>query len=107
MILIILTLAKTCLKVFKFNCCRPMNHLPYESLACLEVWPLGHVGSVLVSVVTQALLCNFLCAGFYLFFLTMLMMAVSGNPGFYVLNSIQEPVAGIELPKEVFSSMAR
>jgi hypothetical protein len=37
----------------------------------------------------------------------MLMMAVSGNPGFYVLNSIQEPVAGIELPKEVFSSMAR
>jgi hypothetical protein len=37
MILIILTLPKTCLKVFKFNCCRLMNHLPLESFACLEV----------------------------------------------------------------------
>jgi hypothetical protein len=27
---------------------------------------LGHVGSVLLSVVAQALLCNFLCAGFFL-----------------------------------------
>jgi hypothetical protein len=32
------------------------------AFACLEVWPLGHDGSVLLSVVTQALLCNFLCA---------------------------------------------
>jgi hypothetical protein len=30
-------LAKTCLKVFKFNCGRLMNHLPLESLASLEV----------------------------------------------------------------------
>jgi hypothetical protein len=30
-------LAKTCLKVFKFNCCRLMNHLPLEPLACIEV----------------------------------------------------------------------
>jgi hypothetical protein len=37
MILIILILAKTCLKVFKFNCCRLMNHLPLEAFACLEV----------------------------------------------------------------------
>jgi hypothetical protein len=37
MILIILILAKTCLKVFKVNCCRLMNHLPLEPLACLEV----------------------------------------------------------------------
>jgi hypothetical protein len=43
-----------------------MNHLPLEPLAYLEVWPLGHVGLVLLSVVAQALLYNFLCAGFFL-----------------------------------------
>jgi hypothetical protein len=37
MILIILFLAKTCLKVFKVNCYRLMNHLPPEPLACLKV----------------------------------------------------------------------
>jgi hypothetical protein len=37
MILIILILAKNCLKVFKVSCCRLMNHLPLEPLACLEV----------------------------------------------------------------------
>jgi hypothetical protein len=40
-----------------------MYHLPLEAFACLEVWPLGHDGSVLLSTVAQALLCNFLCAG--------------------------------------------
>jgi hypothetical protein len=39
-----------------------MYHLSLEVFACLEVWPLGHDGSVLLSVVAQALLCNFLCA---------------------------------------------
>jgi hypothetical protein len=39
-----------------------MYPLPLEAFACLEVWPLGHDGSVLLSVVAQALLCNFLCA---------------------------------------------
>jgi hypothetical protein len=66
MILIILILIKTCLKVFKVNCCRLINHLPLERLACLEVSPLDHVGSVLLNVVAQVLLCNFLCAGFFL-----------------------------------------
>jgi hypothetical protein len=37
MILIILILAKICLKVFKFNCCRLMNYLPLEAFTCLEV----------------------------------------------------------------------
>jgi hypothetical protein len=37
MILIILILAKTCLKVFKVNYFRLMNHLPLEPLAYLEV----------------------------------------------------------------------
>jgi hypothetical protein len=37
--------------------------LPLEAFACLEVWPLGHDGSVLLSVVAQDLICNFLCAG--------------------------------------------
>jgi hypothetical protein len=40
-----------------------MYPLPLEAFACLEVWPLGHDGSVLLSVVAQVLLCNFLCAG--------------------------------------------
>jgi hypothetical protein len=45
-----------------------MYHLPLEAFACLEVWPLGHGGSVLLSIVAQALLCNFLCAGSSLLF---------------------------------------
>jgi hypothetical protein len=40
-----------------------MYPLPLEAFACLEVWPLGHDGSVLLSVVAQALHCNFLCVG--------------------------------------------
>jgi hypothetical protein len=38
-----------------------MYPLPLKAFACLEVWPLGHDGSVLLSVVAQALLYNFLC----------------------------------------------
>jgi hypothetical protein len=37
--------------------------LPLEAFTCLEGWPLGHDGSVLLNIVAQALLCNFLCAG--------------------------------------------
>jgi hypothetical protein len=40
-----------------------MYPLPLEAFACLEVWPLGHARSVLLSVVAQALPCNFLCVG--------------------------------------------
>jgi hypothetical protein len=40
-----------------------MYPLPLEAFACLEVWLLSQDGSVLLSVVAQALLCNFLCAG--------------------------------------------
>jgi hypothetical protein len=40
-----------------------MYPLPLEAFACLEVWPLSHDGSVLLNVVAQALLCNFLCVG--------------------------------------------
>jgi hypothetical protein len=36
-ILITLNMAKTCLKVFKVNRCRLMNHLLLEALASLEV----------------------------------------------------------------------
>jgi hypothetical protein len=41
-----------------------MYHLSLEVFACLEVLPLGHDGSVLLSVVAQGFLCNFLCADF-------------------------------------------
>jgi hypothetical protein len=85
-----------------------MYHLPLEAFACLEVWPLGHDGSVLLSIVAQALLCNFLCAGFSssLFWLSRWWLLV-GSPDFLVLDSVLEPVIGVELPKEVFISMAR
>jgi hypothetical protein len=49
----------TYLKVFKASYCRLMYHLPLEAFACLEVWSLGHDGSVLLSIVAKALLCNF------------------------------------------------
>jgi hypothetical protein len=58
-----LNLADNMLKIFKASCYRLMYPLPLEALTCLEVWPLGHDGSVLLSVVAQALLCNFLYAG--------------------------------------------
>jgi hypothetical protein len=60
-----------------------MYHLPLEAFACLEAWPLGHDGPVLLSVVTQTLLCNF-CVQVppLFFFLVMLMTIVSGSPGF-------------------------
>jgi hypothetical protein len=40
-----------------------MYPLPLEAFACLEILSLGHDRSVLLSVVDQALLYNFLCAG--------------------------------------------
>jgi hypothetical protein len=40
-----------------------MYPLPLEAFAYLEVWPLGYNGSVLLSIVTQAVLYNFLCVG--------------------------------------------
>jgi hypothetical protein len=60
-----------------------MYPLPLEAFACLEVWPLGHDGSVLLSVVAQALLYNF-CVQVppLLFFPAMPMTVVSGSPGF-------------------------
>jgi hypothetical protein len=42
-----------------------MYPLPFNAFACLEVRLLGHDGSVLLRVVTQALLCNILCAGYH------------------------------------------
>jgi hypothetical protein len=70
----------TCLTVFEASCCRLMCHLPLEAFACLEVWPLGHDGSVLLSIVAQALLCSF-CVQVppLLSFPAKLLMAVSGK----------------------------
>jgi hypothetical protein len=86
-----------------------MYPLPLEGFACLEVWPLGHSGSVLLSVVTQALLCISFCVQVppLLFYSVMPMTIVSGSPGFYVLDSILNPITGVGLPKEVFTSRAR
>jgi hypothetical protein len=58
-----LNFANNMLKLFKASCYRLMYPLSIEAFACLEVWLLGHNGSVLLSVVAQALLCNLLCAG--------------------------------------------
>jgi hypothetical protein len=59
-----------------------MYPLPLEAFACLEVCPLGHDGLVLLSVVAQTLLCNFLCAC---------------SPS--LLSGDTEVVTGVELPK--------
>jgi hypothetical protein len=59
-----------------------MYPLPLEAFACLEVWLLGHDGSVLLSVVAQTLLCNFCVQVPLLIFLAMLMTAVNGSLGF-------------------------
>jgi hypothetical protein len=56
-------MAKTCLKVFKVNCSRHRKSLLIGAFACLEICLHGHDGSVMLSVVAQASLCNFLCAG--------------------------------------------
>jgi hypothetical protein len=40
-----------------------MYLLSLKAFACLKVWLFGHDRSVLLSVVAQALLYNFLCAG--------------------------------------------
>jgi hypothetical protein len=57
-----------------------MYRLSLEAFACLKVWPLGHDGSVLLSVVAQALLYNF-CVQFppLLSFPPKSLMAVSGK----------------------------
>jgi hypothetical protein len=84
-----------------------MYHSSLKAFACLEVCPLDHDGSVLLSVVTQALLITFCVHVLLLFFPMMLMTAVSGSPSFYVLDSVLEPIAAVDLPKEVFTSRVR
>jgi hypothetical protein len=73
-------MAKTCLKVLKDNCSRLRKFLSLEAFACLEVWPLGHDGSVLLSVVAQALLLTIVCRSFPSLSLpTMPLTAVNGK----------------------------
>jgi hypothetical protein len=80
MMLITQTWLITCLKVFKASYCRLMYPLPLEAFASLDIWPLGHNGSVLLSVVTQALLFNFLCASSSSSLLPVkLLIAISGK----------------------------
>jgi hypothetical protein len=71
-------------------------------------WPYGHIGPILLSVVAQALLCNLLCAGFFfpLFRRCRWWLAVE-SPGFWELDSMLRPIAGVELLKKVFTSRAR
>jgi hypothetical protein len=84
-----------------------MYPFPLEAFACLEVWPLGHDGSVLLSVVAQALLCNFLCAGF-----SSSLLSGDADDGCQWKSRLLSTVFRtethcIELPKEVFTSRVR
>jgi hypothetical protein len=55
-------MAKTRLEVFGVSCCRQLT--PLSLIACMSrSRPLGHVGSVLLSIVTQAFLVDLLYAG--------------------------------------------
>ncbi len=98
----------TCLKLSKVSCSRLMHPLPLEAFACLEVWPLGHDGSVLLSVVAQVLLCNFFVykLSFSLFWRCRWRLSV-GCLGFSVLDLVLGPIDGVELSKKVFTSRAR
>jgi hypothetical protein len=69
-----------------------MYHLPLEAFACLEVWPLGHNGSVLFSSPS---------------FRWCWWRLSVGTANFWELDSVLESDAGIELPKEVFTSRVR
>jgi hypothetical protein len=62
----------------------------------------------LLSAVAQALLCNSLCVDFFfpLFWWCRWWLSVE-TPGFWELDSVLEPIAGVELPKEAFTSRAR
>jgi hypothetical protein len=85
-----------------------MYPLSLEAFACLEVWSLGHGGSVFLCVVTQALLCNILCACSSSSLLPAKpLMTVSGKSRLLCAGFHTEAVAGVELPKEVFTSRAR
>jgi hypothetical protein len=83
-----------------------MYPLPLEAFACLEVCPLGHDGSVLLSVVAQVLL-TFCVQVLLLFFSAMPMTTVRGSPGLYVLDSVLKSIVDVELAKEVFTFRAR
>jgi hypothetical protein len=101
-------MAKTCLKVLKDNCSRLRDSLSLEALACLEVWPLGHDGSVFLSVVAQALLLTVVCVFLSLFLFQRCRWWLSvGTLGFLGLDYILRPVASVELSKKVFTSRAR
>jgi hypothetical protein len=86
-----------------------MYYLPLEVFACLGVWPLDHDRSVLLSVVAQTLLCNFFCVHVppLLFFRWRRWWLSVRSSGFYVLDSVLKPVAGVELPNEVFTFRVR
>jgi hypothetical protein len=59
-----------------------MYPLPLEAFAYLEIWLVGQDGLVLLSIVTQVLICNFCVQVPLLFFSVMLMTVVSGSLGF-------------------------
>jgi hypothetical protein len=62
-----LNVNKISLKVLKDNCIRLRKSLSLEAFASQEVSPLGHDGSVLLSVIAQALLLNVVCRFLSLF----------------------------------------
>jgi hypothetical protein len=70
-------------------------------------WPLGHVGSVLMSVVAQALLYNYCVQVLLLSLLVMLLMAISGKSRLCMLDSVLDSIAGVELLMKVFTLRAR
>jgi hypothetical protein len=101
-------MAKTYLNVLKDNCSRLRKSLSLEAFPCLEVWPLGHDGSVLLSVIAQALLLTVVYRFLSLFLFRWCHWRLSvGCLGFYVLDSVLRPIVGVELLKKVFTSRAR
>jgi hypothetical protein len=100
-------MAKTWLKVLKDNCSRLRKSLSLEAFACLEFWLLGHDGLLLLSSHSSfAFIYCVQVSSFPLFRWCHLRLSVGGL-GFWWLDSVLEPIVGIELLKEVFTSRSR
>jgi hypothetical protein len=77
-------------------------------LCMSRVWPLGHDGSVLLSVVAQALLCiPFLCRWSSSLFRWCQQWLSVGGLDHWGLDSVLGPIPGLELPRKVFTFRVR
>jgi hypothetical protein len=107
MMLITLNFAKTYLKVFGGSRCRHVSLSPTWSPCMSRSWSLGHVRSVLLSIVTQSLLCwSFMCK-WSLSLLAMFMVVISGKTRLLRVGLCTRTHRRCRLLRKVFTSRVR